>query len=123
MQDRRPFWKAAAALGAGQLATGALAAQSNSKRMVGIQIGAVSFVDEGVEPVLDILQQRGGVNTLFLAVFTYGRGIAGRQVPAQPLPDHGAQKYDTAFYGGNEATGHAEFLKKTLLEDDRRQET
>ena len=49
-----------------------------SKKMIGIQIGAVSFVDEGVEKVLDILQERAYVNTLFLAVFTYGRGIAGR---------------------------------------------
>ena len=46
---------------------------------VGVQAGAVSFVDEGVDTVLDNLQERAGVNTLLLAVFTYGRGIAGRQ--------------------------------------------
>jgi len=61
------------------------------KRFIGIQVGAVSFVDEGADRVLDILQERAGVNALMLAVFTYGRGIAGRQVPGQPLPDHGAQ--------------------------------
>ena len=55
----------------------------------------MSFVDEGTEKVLDIFQQSGAVNTLFLAIFTYGRGIAGRQVPGQPLPDHGKQEYDT----------------------------
>src|SRR5260370_25059973 len=119
MRERGTFRKTAAALGAGQLATGALAAQTNSKKMIGIQIGAVSFVDEGVEPVLDILQQRGAVNTLFLAVFTYGRGIAGRQVPGQPLPDHGAQKYDTEFHGGNYATVHPEFYKNTVLKETR----
>src|SRR5260370_34238336 len=82
-----------------------LAGQSTgAKKMIGIQIGAVSFVDEGVEKVLDILQERAYVNTLFLAVFTYGRGIAGRQVPRQPLPDHGLQKYDLEFHGGNFAT-------------------
>src|SRR5258706_15767577 len=117
MPDRRTFLKTAAALAAGQLA-----AQTNPKRMIGIQIGAVSFVDEGVEPVLDILQQRGAVNTLFLAVFTYGRGIAGRQVPGQPLPDHGAQKYDTEFYGGNYATGHPEYYKDTVLKETRAKE-
>ncbi len=53
--------------------------------MIGMQVGAVSFVDEGVEPVLDILQKDAAVNTLFVATFTYGRGIAGRQVPGQPL--------------------------------------
>jgi hypothetical protein len=79
----------------------------------------VSFVDEGVEKVLDILQERAQVNTLFLAVFTYGRGIAGRQVPGQPLPDHGVQKYDTEFYGGNFAKVHPEFYKNTVLKDTR----
>ncbi|HEV2689931.1 MAG TPA: hypothetical protein VGV35_15335, partial [Bryobacteraceae bacterium] len=38
---------------------------AGSKKMIGIQIGAVSFVDEGVEKVLDILQERAHVNTLF----------------------------------------------------------
>ena len=48
-----------------------------SNNVIGIQVGAVSFVDEGTERVLDILQERAGINTLFLATFTYGRGIAG----------------------------------------------
>ena len=67
--------------------------------MIGIQVGAVSFVDEGVDKVLDIFQQSASINTLFVATFTYGRGIAGRQVPGQPLPDHGKQEYDTGFRG------------------------
>jgi hypothetical protein len=52
-------------------------------KMIGIQVGAVSFVDEGVENVLDTFQADAAVNTLFVATFTYGRGIAGRQVPGQ----------------------------------------
>jgi hypothetical protein len=86
MLDRRNFLKTATAAG-----SVALAAAAPPKRMIGIQVGAISFLDEGVEQVLDIFQQRAYVNTLFLAVFTYGRGIAGRQVPGQPLPDHGKQ--------------------------------
>ena len=62
-------------------------AAASSTKMIGIQAGAVSFVDEGAEQALDVFQQRGAVNTIFLATFTYGRGIAGRQVPGQPLPD------------------------------------
>ena len=31
------------------------------------------------------------MNALFIAAFTYGRGIAGRQVSGQPLPDHGSR--------------------------------
>ena len=78
------------------------AAQQAAAKMIGIQVGAVSFVDEGVEKVLDEFQQDAAINTLFIATFTYGRGIAGRQVPGQPLPDHGSQAYDTGtFYGGS----------------------
>src|SRR2546425_11216272 len=70
-------------------------------KFIGIQVGAVSFVDEGVDKVLDLFQEKAGINALMLAVFTYGRGIAGRQVPGQPLPDHGAQEYDSnTFHGG-----------------------
>lgn len=83
--------------------------------MIGIQAGAVSFLDEGTEKVLDILQERGAVNTLFLAAFTYGRGIAGRQVPGQPLPDHGKQEYDLNFHGGNFATPREKFYTRTNL--------
>lgn len=119
--NRRDFLKAAGGLAA----AGALTPDASrvagrgpqqAQRILGIQVGAVSFVDEGVEQALDALQQRGAVNTLFLAVFTYGRGIAGRQVPGQPLPDHGKQEYDTAqFHGGNYATPHPRFYRNTPL--------
>jgi hypothetical protein len=102
--------------------TGALSAQEAqpSKRMIGIQIGAVSFADEGVEPVLDILQSKASVNTLFIAAFTYGRGIAGRQVPGQPLPDHGKQQYDTdTFHGGSYTAIHPQYFSNTPLKDVR----
>src|SRR2546427_13210411 len=88
--------------------------------MIGIQAGAVPFVDEGTEKVLDNLQQMAAVNTLFLATFTYGRGIAGRQVPGQPLPDHGKQEYDTAtFRGGNFATPHPQFYRHTAIAPEK----
>src|SRR5215831_962919 len=105
--NRRDFLQAAAAapLGASQAAP--------AKKMIGIQVGAVSFVDEGTERVLDIFQERAYINTLFLAVFTYGRGIAGRQVPGQPLPDHGKQAYDLDFRGGNYGTVHGKYYKDT----------
>lgn len=108
------------ALGAGTvLAAPGRAAESARARMIGIQVGAISFVDEGTERVLDILQERASVNTLFLAVFTYGRGIAGRQIPGQPLPDHGKQEYDLAFHGGNFAMPHPQYYKNTVLKDTR----
>ena len=115
--SRREFVKITAGAGAA-LAVPAWgqAPLVSSSKMVGIQIGAVSFVDEGTERVLDILQERAGVNTLFLAVFTYGRGIAGRQIPGYPLPDHGKQEYDVnSFHGGNYATPHPQYYKDTVI--------
>src|SRR3984957_16496397 len=106
---------------AGLLAGGQTGGPSGKKdRMIGLQIGAVSFVDEGVEPVLDILQAKGSVNALFIAAFTYGRGIAGRQVPGQPLPDHGQQKYDSdPFHGGSYAAIHEKYYANTPLKNLR----
>src|SRR2546428_13786190 len=90
------------------------------KKFIAIQVGAVSFADEGVEKVLDILEERGRVNALMLAVFTYGRGIAGRQIPRQPLPDHGAQAYDTStFHGGSYTAVHPQFFQSSIFQDFR----
>jgi hypothetical protein len=116
--DRREFMKLTAAAGA-SLAMPMSATTVGTSKTVGIQVGAISFVDEGTEKVLDVLQQRGGVNTLFLAVFTYGRGIAGRQIPGQPLPDHGKQEYDLNFHGGNFATPHPQYYNNTVLKNLR----
>ena len=89
-------------------------------RSIGIQVGAVSFVDEGTENVIEILQERGAVDTLYLTTFTYGRGLAGRQIPGHPFPDHGAQESDEkTFHGGNYATPHAEFYHDTVLKQTR----
>lgn len=93
-------------------------AASGEKKFVAIQIGGRSFVDEGVEKVLDVLQEKGGVNVLMPTVFTYGRGLAGRQIPGQPLPDHGVQEYDE-IHGGSYTSLHAEFRAKSPLQDVR----
>lgn len=83
--------------------------------LVAIQVGAVSFVDEGVAPVLDMVQERGAVNALFLATPTWTRGTGGRQLPGYPLPDHGVQEHDLGWIGGNYATVHPEFYGGTAL--------
>jgi hypothetical protein len=116
--NRREFLKVTAGAGAA-LALPTSGHTAGPSKMIGIQVGAISFVDEGTEKVLDILRNRAAVNTLFLAVFTYGRGIAGRQIPGQPLPDHGKQEYDLNFHGGNFATPHPQYYKNTVLKDTR----
>ncbi len=123
---RREFIKssaATAALAAGTRFSGlSIVAADNAAvaKTIGIQVGAVSFVDEGVGKVLDILQERGAVNTVFLTTFTYGRGLAGRQIPGQPFPDHGSQESDEkTFHGGNYAMPHPEFYGHTVLKQTR----
>ena len=88
------------------------------EKFVAIQIGAQSFVDEGVDGVLDTLQQKAGVNVVMPAVFTYGRGLAGRQIPGLPLPDHGVQQYDE-IHGGSYTKLHADFEAKSVIKNVR----
>jgi hypothetical protein len=123
---RREFIKTAATVAAAAtispafLSTAKAAEQTATPRMIGIQAGPVSFVDEGVEAALDIFQEKGAVNTVFLTTFTYGRGLSGRQIAGQPYPDHGKAESDAAFYhGGNYAAPHAEFYQNTSLKQTR----
>lgn len=88
--------------------------------MHGIQIGAISFVDEGVDKVLEVAQQRAACNTIFLTTFTHGRGLAGRQIPGEKFPDHGSQVSDADnFHGGNYATPHPQYYSGTSIKVPR----
>jgi hypothetical protein len=98
--------------------SGESALATSNKKFVAIQVGARSFVDEGVDKCLDTLQEKGGVNVLMPAVFTYGRGLAGRQIPGLPLPDHGVQEYDQ-IHGGSYAKVRPEFFNKSVIQDVR----
>jgi hypothetical protein len=95
--------------------TGSPKEDSVAQHFVAIQVGAVSFVDEGVDHVLDTFQEVGRVNALFLASPTWTRGTGGRQVPGHPLPDHGVQEYDLDWVGGNYARVHEQFYGGTML--------
>jgi hypothetical protein len=86
--------------------------------LVAIQIGARSFVDEGVDRCLDTLRETAGVNTIMASVFTYGTGLAGRQAHDEPLPDHGVQSYDH-IHGGSYAAVHPEFYEGSVIKDIR----
>ncbi len=123
MIDRRQFLQtsAGAAVAAAVAPHAAVAAPNyKPKKMVGIQIGAVSFTDEGTDQVLEECQKDAFVDTLFVAAFTYGRGIAGRQVPGQPLPDHGKQQYDKdTFVGGCYTNYDKKYFADTTFKDFR----
>jgi hypothetical protein len=118
--NRRDFVQTAMAGALASAAETGYAAPPAASKMIGLQVGAVSFVDEGVQQALDIFQSAAYVNTLFVATFTYGRGIAGRQVPGQPLPDHGKQEYDTTtFNGGSYTKVHPQYYKDTVIQQFR----
>src|SRR4051812_9100447 len=124
---RREFIKSSAGFAAlaaagpfPNLSTATAAEPSRTGKTIGIQVGAISFVDEGTDKVLDLLQERGTIDTIYLTTFTYGRGLAGRQIPGQPFPDHGPQESDEKiFHGGNYATPHPEFYRDTVLKQTR----
>src|SRR6266542_6323808 len=90
---------------------------AKDRPLIAIQVGAISFADEGIPQVLDVLQERAGVNAIHFAAYTYTRGTGGRQVPGHPLPDHGPQEHDD-FVGGNFVTGHPEYYRKTIIDID-----
>ena len=102
-----------------QGATGALAVPflgAAAPKTIAIQFGAVSLIDEGVDRVLDIFQERAGINALIPAVFSFSGGTAGRQSKGQPLPDHGKQEYDSNLRGGNFARVHPQYYKDTAVD-------
>jgi len=132
--DRKAFIKTASMALAATAGTGLVAAapQKSKKRkrkqekLIGIQIGAVSFIDEGEKQVLDNVQELAKVNTLFLPVFAYNKGLAGRGYRqgdnrlVDAVPDHGLTKFDPNwFHGGYYATPHMQYYKNTVFKDLR----
>ena len=49
------------------------------EKFVGIQVSPISFIDEGVDAVLDTLQNRVGVNVLMLGTVSWLGLKTGRQ--------------------------------------------
>ena len=64
---------------------------SQEERFVGIQISPISFVDEGVDTVLDTLRDRVGVNVLMLGTVSWLGLKSGRSISHEldGWPDHG----------------------------------
>lgn len=89
-----------------------------SDPFVAIQIGGRSFVDEGVDACLRTLQETAAVNVVMATVFTYGTGLAGRQVHGEPLPDHAVKEYDRV-HGGSFTRVHPEFYADSPIKEIR----
>jgi hypothetical protein len=120
MSSRRAFLRNATAtaaawtLGGGSAALALQASRGQKDPLVGIQIDAHSLFDEGINKVLDVLQEQGQVNTLCLAAFTFDTATGGR---SSPYPGHGKRDADKAFHGGNFAMMHEKYYHDTVLRD------
>ena len=91
-----------------------------SDRFVGVQIGPASFVDEGVDTVLDTLQERVGVNAILLGTVSWlglkiGRSISWK---IDGWPDHGVPE-PLEVQGGSYLADHPEFYRNTSVTNFR----
>jgi len=122
MSDRREFIKkvslASAGIGLGPVVGPALAKAGNAlatEKMVGIQMGAHSFYDEGMEYVLDFLGEEARINTLMFYSHTY-YGAESRPLRVM-AHDHGTPPRD--FMNSNLTRvwvkHHDKYFKDTIL--------
>ena len=88
----------------------------NRKDYVGIQVRGFSWVDEGVDQVLDNLQQKGDVNSVWAYTFSYGEARLQKNGPV-PLPDHG--KPGDTIAGGAFYDYDPKYFRSTILKDFR----
>jgi hypothetical protein len=92
-------------------------AVKNRKNVVAIQVKPFAWVDEGIDQLLDNIQQKGGVNTVWAYTYDYALEHMAKD-GAIPLPDHGVA-------GGLEFTGGAfydydpKYFRSTILKDFR----
>jgi len=88
----------------------------NRMNFVGIQVRGFSWVDEGVNQVLDNLQKKGDVNTIWAYTFSYGEARLRKNGPI-PLPDHG--KPGDTIAGGALYDYDPKYFRNTILKDFR----
>ena len=88
--------------------------------LVGVQIGPISFIDEGVEPCLDTLQRRGGVNTVMIGTVSWLGLKVGRRIShaLEGWPDHGVST-PYAMRGGAYIKPRPAFYARTIIKDFR----
>ena len=93
---------------------GRVAPVASRKNFVGIQVRAFGWVDEGIDQVLDNIQKKGDVNTVWAYTFSYGEA---RLRTGGGLPDHGVSGTGGgtgAFYDYD-----PKYFQNTILKDFR----
>ena len=86
------------------------------KNFVALQVKPFSWVDEGVDQVLDNLQQKGNVNTIFSYTFDYEETRLKKDAQT-PLPDHGVE--GGGLVGGAFYDYDPKYFNGTILKDFR----
>jgi hypothetical protein len=86
------------------------------KDFVALQVKPFSWVDEGVDQVLDNLQQKGNVNTIFSYTFDYEETRLKKDGQT-PLPDHGVE--GGGLVGGAFYDYDPKYFNGTILKDFR----
>ncbi|MEM6593729.1 MAG: hypothetical protein AAF672_02995 [Pseudomonadota bacterium] len=91
-----------------------------AKKFVGIQVSPISFIDEGVDAVLDILQNRVGVNVVMLGTVSWLGLKTGRSISHEldGWPDHGVPEPFT-MQGGAYFEPDPRYYTQTLIKDFR----
>lgn len=90
----------------------------NRKNYVAIQLKPYVWVDEGIDQVLDNIQQKGNVNTAWVYTYDFSEARMTRNGPI-PLPDHGAYGADLSFHGGAFYDYDPKFFQNTILKEFR----
>jgi hypothetical protein len=94
---------------------GARAPVQSRKNFVAIQVRGFGWVDEGVDAVLDNIQKKGDVNTVWGYTFVYGETRL-----SSTLPDHG--KAGISVTGGALYDYDPKYFQDTILKDFRSSE-
>src|SRR5580658_9650890 len=86
----------------------------NRKNLVATQVKAYAWLDEGIDKLLDNLQQKGNINTVFAFTFlSEPTDISGRI----PLPDHGTYSKANPEIGGAFYDYDLKYFQNTTLRD------
>src|ERR1035437_5618200 len=97
---------------------GGRAPVNNKKNFVGIQVRGFAWVDEGIDQVLDNIQKKGGVNTVWAYTFAYGEQ---RLRTGGGFPDHGTPlgAGNTGVNAGALYDYDLKYFQKTSVKDFR----
>lgn len=91
----------------------------HTEPFISIQIGPESFVDEGVEHVLDDIKERAACNVALVSTHSFAQGTMGRP-PARFYPRHGKRRAtDERWLGGAAVPIDPQYYRFTRLTPQR----